>query len=217
MTFIFVSFIFVSYLFVCSESALTIDHVNTLTCSKTDHLLLQALMHTDVQKQIAVEWSATHNVDDFVGTQWKQMSNDEIIHDLVLSKYHIQNPTNAAVYTTTLRYKTRINIPAVLRKIIGSQYGFSVEKHIYIVGDIIHSISNIVNIPLIRYATIYTKSKIQDGISVFSKSVVLYADIPWLLRWTESSIKLELMKSIKLNNELVAKHMCIDLLHSENS
>lgn len=201
--------IFLMHVVVCYSSSLAIDNINTLTCNIPLQEALNRFMHTETQKKIASEWSSTHDVQNFEASEWQKIDRSEVIDTNQMKKYNVQIPLHSVIFTSNMGYSTRINLPFILRKLIKTHYTFDISKTIYVVGGVIHSFSEILNVPIIGHVNIYSKSQIKGGRHLMSRTSVIYGGIPWYLKWTEPHVKHEMDKSVDLNNALIAKHMCV--------
>lgn len=191
---------------IASSKLVNLDH-GIVSCSNDAKHIIDTYKLSNTQKTIAIQWSHSHQIRDFTMTDWVLVPDITKIRDL--DRFNIKNKNNDPVFVADITYYTNIHLPAVLKKILNLDIEFQIMKKIYMIGQNAHVIANIYNIPIIDHAEIYSRVTFYSSGRVLAKSLVNYGEIPFYIKWAQSSVEQSLRDSLTRTIDVTCSSVCL--------
>ena len=177
-----------------------------LDCNLDSEQMITLFRDKNIQEKIGLEWSSTHDITDFTMTEWTLVDDISKLHEF--DQYEIKPNTKVSTHLSTVDYNTVIDLPGILKTILGLDNTFNVNKRIISQGNTIHVIAEINNVPIIRHANIYTKMTFYNSGRIIVKNLIRYDKFPFYLSWAHGSVQNALTKSLQRNIDITSKIFC---------
>lgn len=200
---------------VCASENL-ITHVQTLT--RECEIPFTLVQPNETQFNICRDWTNGREIKNWHMSPWQTIQRAD---DPLLVQFNMRLTTQTTdrmghfavtdpVYYTVISYETTVKVPYILQKITGMNPNMHVSKHIFLHKEYLYSHIQIDAIPILSFITIKNKINLfrPGKDAILSRHYITHGDIPFLVKWTKSILKNEIIKSLERYDDISLKTYC---------
>ena len=193
-----------------SELSMSYDVLEPMPCEMPMRDISDAIRTTSVMKQTAVQWASTHDVSDWHAPQWRQSTPATRVPANSMAKdYRFAIPYMSVTWYARYRYDSQIRLPTFVASVVQSVVQLHLTKYVYLTEDVMYTITNVTNIPLLGTVLIFSELSVDSTGAMRNKNKVAFATLPWYVDFLTGPIQDRLKRSLREYTHVLSQNLCL--------